>query len=532
MDKICLYLTIISHRFIIKKRKGYHYDLSICKKYYYDKYDCILHACKLWGISLLNNVVYRLFLKRNINLKNVKSISNIGVELIRSRIKLDEINDIYWVINSGINPRTVFGIEFENYDDKSKEVLHKLGIQRIKVISNPLQWIKNLMKKDDSSCRYVFIGGVKQKNTFFHLLKLVRKLFRWDESAWLLYQEYIYSYNTEKWKFIYDQVKIRTLWSQYDLDSEKLAKAQALENLDGLFMGSHWSNIPIDSIETRKHNDVLFTWGEHFIKNYFNKYPHLGIFIVGYPLDYYFKEKKLKATAIRSKYQGKYLLSYHDNVASNDLPNSKKMQLDIYKEIIALLECRDNLVVFLKPKRKHTLDEVLEALPILKQYIINNRIVVFLGDTPRTKAVPAEIGIACDLVVGLGISTAAAECYFAGTVAFHADFTDFNNNEFGNHGLNKIVFRDIENLRNAIQKQINGEGLSHDDCRKYYEMLDPFQDGKANIRAGFVIKKLQEAFQSGLSRGEAVKWAQKKYGALLDRDFKITSSLAKEAAVA
>ena len=237
-------------------------------------------------------------------------------------------------------------------------------------------------------------------------------------------------------------------------------------------------------------------------------------FQAGYPLDYYFESKRSDAVRLRNKYPGKFILSYHDNVMHKDIAYTKKMQLQIHRMLVSMIENNDNLIVFLKPKKKFVLEEILKELPFLQHYIDEGRIEVFLGDTTRSKAVPAMVGMASDLVVGLGISTAAAECYFAGTISFHADLTGFEKNAFGNNGLNKIVFRDIKSLKKTIEDRIKGKNrLSRDDYYKYHETLDPFQDGKAYLRTGFVIKKMQEFFQSGFLREEVVKKAREEYDA-------------------
>lgn len=512
IDRTFLYTTVISHRFKIQNRLNYAYDLLIMKKYYSDGFDCLVKSYLLWGFSVISNMLFYAVAEKKHKQHNVQNhLSNIGIELIQSRVRLGEINDAYWVKDSDVKTDSIYGIEFENYDEESKKILTGLGIRRCRIMRNPLKRVLQRIKGYDSSCRYITATQMDWIKTFPYVFRLLPAMLRWNESGWFLYQEFIYACNVEKWKSVYSQLGIRVLWSLHDIDPEKLTKSQAMENLDGLFCGGHWSNSPVDSIETQKCCDVLFTWGTHFIRSYFYQYPYLAVFIAGYPLDYYFKEKKSAAENIRQKYPGKFILSYHDNATTNDAPCSKKMQMQIYGMLVSLINKNKDLEVFLKPKRKHFVDEAVEEIPELGIHIKDGRIAVFSGDTFRTKAVPAAIGMASDLVIGLGISTAASECHFAGAVSFHADFTGFTTNVFAENGLNKIVFRDIESLQEATEKQMRGDGLSYDDCRKYYEVLDPFQDGNAKIRTGFVFNRLQKALQMGSSREEAVKKVRSDY---------------------
>jgi len=301
-----------------------------------------------------------------------------------------------------------------------------------------------------------------------------------------------------------------------DIDPEKLCKAQALEKLQGFYVGGHWSNTPMFVVLSQKCFDVMLTWGEHFITNNYTHYPFLGIFKVGYPSDHYFEKRKPQAIHLRNQYPGKFILSYQDNIMANDIAFSKGMQIQIHNMLISFLKRYEKVVVFLKPKRSCYFEAIVKELPELQKFMDDGRIVVFVGATHRTKAVPAEIGMASDLVIGLGISTPATECFLAGTIAFHADLTGFIHNQFGNDGLETIVFRDMGSLEKAVEGHITGSNrLAHVDYRKYYEALDPFRDGKTYLRVGFIIKKLQEGCRLGLDRSEIIERTKMEYDAYL-----------------
>ena len=244
-------------------------------------------------------------------------------------------------------------------------------------------------------------------------------------------------------------------------------------------------------------------------------------FQIGYPSDHYFEKRRPKAISLRNKYAGKFILSYQDNVMANDLPYSKNMQIQVHEMLLSILKEYDDVVVFLKPKREYVFNAVIKEVPELREFIDKGRIVTFFGKTSRTKAVPAEIGMASDLVVGLGISTTAAECQFAGTLGFHADLTGFRGNEFGNRGLGKIVFRDITTLKDAIIDVIeNGTSKKYLEYKELYSTLDPFQDGNAYRRMGFVMKNLQDLLNRGLSREDTVSITREKYDNFIKETYK------------
>ena len=95
--------------------------------------------------------------------------------------------------------------------------------------------------------------------------------------------------------------------------------------------------------------------------------------------------------------------------------------------------------------------------------------------------------------------------YFSGTVGFHADLTGFVNDDFANNALGEAVFRDVFDLELAIERQISGKGISIEECRELHKSLDPFQDGKAYLRVGGVLNKVQQNLELGMDRKDAIE---------------------------
>jgi len=454
-ERTFFYSTIFSHRLAIEDRSDYYCDSYLNKKYFSDRYSFILWNVASWILDSINGMLFA-FAKYLLPRNHIKKQSNVGVELTQSRIRLDEIGDLFWLESSGIRPETVYGIELEDYDAESMEILGDLGIKRFKYHINPLKRIWRSMK--NFSCarpNYVtFSDGLYFFKAFPSVMKLWFPFLFWNETGWLRLQEVFYTCRTMFWVSVYRQLDVKILWTMYDMDRDRIAKAQAMERVNGLFVGSHWSNFPMYRVDNQKCLDVLFTWGEHFINNNFNRYPFMEIFQIGYPSDHYFEKRKSRAVSLRNQYAGKFILSYQDNLMANDLPYSKNMQIQVHEMLLSILEEYDDIVVFIIPKKEYVFNKVIKEVPEFREFIDKGRVLTFFGETNRTKAVPAEIGMASDLVVGLGISTTAAECQFAGTLGFHADLIGFRNNEFGNSGLGKIVFRDITTLKDAVMDVI------------------------------------------------------------------------------
>lgn len=483
--RVLFYAPLFLSPELIDRREDYYYDKHVNAKYYGGMIRPSGKILRSW----LTTSFKALFSRR----AKARQAANIGVELIQGRVKLDDINDLYWLKDSGIDHKTIYGIAYEDYDANSLKALARLNIH----VGRPV------------------VGRAYFLKTIRAMIGLARSAFSASSSSWLRYEQSRYLLRVRYWESFYRRFGIRLLWSMFDIDPEKLCKAQAIELVAGLYLGSHWSNFPMSRSDNQKCYDVLFTWGKHFIEGRICRPPFMAAIVAGYPSDHYFKQRKHLSAGLRREHEGRFIVSFQDNMIANDLPYSKGMQVALHNMLISLLKRNRELVLLLKPKRRHVYGRVSAQLPELNRLRTQGRVRVYFGETARSKAVPAEIGMASDLVIGLGISTTAAECCFAGTVSFHADLTGFRGNAFGSAGLNKVVFRDIERLKEAVQAQIDGKGMTVEECRKYHERLDPFQDGLAYKRTGFVIKKLQEAFQRGLSREEAVAAANKAYKELL-----------------
>ena len=351
-------------------------------------------------------------------------------------------------------------------------------------------------------------------NTISSASKIFTSLFLNNSFSWFSLQESYYFIRTEFWKSMYSQFDIKMLWTMYDIDQDKLVKAQALELCEGLYLGSHWSNYPMSRVDNAKCYDVYFVWSMYFVSNIFSQhFNYKAVFQVGYSSDHYFKAAKKESVKLKDKYSDSFVISYFDNILANDLLFSEKLQSDIYTLLIELLKSHKNIIVFFKPKKKNEFNDYLSKFPVLIEFINIGRVRVFYGDSERSKARPAEIALASDLVIGQGISSAAAEGCFAGSVSFHANLSKINN-DFDKNGLNKVVFRDLNSLKKAIINQINGKGISVEECQDYHKLLDPFQDGLAYIRTGLILSQFQTELNKVDDIDKVIKKTKDKFSEL------------------
>ena len=159
--------------------------------------------------------------------------------------------------------------------------------------------------------------------------------------------------------------------------------------------------------------------------------------------------------------------------------------------LIQLLKKYPTLKIIIQSKKSNIFNMVLNKVPALDWYIRKSR--VLLPSKGDEKTYPADVSSKSDLAIGLGVSTAAAECCFSGTVSFHVDLTHLYSNKFANKFDGKFVFRNISDLKKAVENQINGIGYTLQECKECHNYLDPFQDGNAYKRTGNLIKKIYKS---------------------------------------
>jgi hypothetical protein len=497
----------------VQNRKAFIYDKIYNRQYYTHWLQSFFQLSLFYGAAFINALISSFFQKNPE--ARLSQCSHIGVEIKNMRFRTDEMNALYWLKDSGIQPSTVWGIEYEDYDPISLGQLRDSGIRRCRIATNPLKAWKRSPKNEQPGSLSVTMFFSDALKAFAYIPRLWSGMFLSRENRWLAYQGINFGVKVAFYTSIYKRLGIRILWSMCDIDPEKLIKAQVMEKRNGLFVGTHRSLHPMCRIDLQKYYDVFFVWGSYFRNHVFNLYPYRGVFETGYSFDYYFQEKRSKMRSLARAYKGKFVLSYQDNNMAPDVLYSMRMQKDMHTMLMELIDEEPNLQVLIKPKWKRFFDQVVQAVPQLQKYIDSQRIRVFLGDTELTKVTPAEIGMVSDLVVGLGISTAATECFFAGSPAFHADLTGFPKNVFAQRALNKIVFRDVKHLKKAIKKQIAGQGVTYEECQSFYADLDPFQDGKAYQRTGFVMKRLQDNLNAEYIPEKAIDQAKRAYADML-----------------
>lgn len=507
---VFFYRTMFSQDASIPSRENYSRDRMFNEEYHSDRFYPILSWKLQWFGSVLSGLLLSMFRARPAPPKR----RVIGVELMQSRIRPDEVTDLYWFPGSGLRGEDLLGIEMEDYGEDSIDVLRGFQIPRCKVYQNPVKLLRFLLKpeKGEWPLTPVAVDMRTALCSFRWLFLFDSALLRWDLKGWLQLQRAVFHLRMMFWESIYRQLGIRILWSMFDTDPDKMPKAGAMQRLNGLTAGSHWSLFQMYRSDGRKCYDVFFRWGPHFDRDVFGDYPALAVFDAGYPNDHTFTAQEAAAREIRSRHEETFLLCYQDNATAKDMGYPPSTQDDLYRMFLELLSEFDHMALLIKPKRNSQMKDILVRMPELARLRDEGRVEILWGESDRAKTSPAQAGMASDLVVGLGLSTPAAECYFAGAVAFHADLTAFTENAFSQKGRGEVVFTETGSLKNAIERRILGKDTrGHKDFEEFYRRLDLYQDGEAHRRTGAILKSLLTALRDGLDRENAAADVKQKF---------------------
>jgi hypothetical protein len=295
-QRVIFYSPLIVSTILVENRPDYFYDKYISDKYYRSSFQPFLRQWITWLASCVNGLIFGKC-RRAIAGQGAK----IGVELIQARVRLDDITDLYWFKDSGIDPAKVCGLVFANYDHSSLRELASTGIGLFrpasKLVKNPFSLLKQ------SSIVLPEKGYFSR--TAKYGLKLLLIPFLPPAASWLLFQETRFFLRVKYWESIYSQLGINMLWTMYDAHEEKLIRSQAMTLVGGIYLGSHWSNFPMARIDNQKLYDILFAWNPDI---YEDKYPVDRFYSPGYPSDHYFQIRAHKAKILRKQYQDAFII--------------------------------------------------------------------------------------------------------------------------------------------------------------------------------------------------------------------------------
>ena len=272
-----------------------------------------------------------------------------------------------------------------------------------------------------------------------------------------------------------------------DIDPVRMAKIRALESIDSIYTGCHWSIYPLPQYINRQSYHIAFIWGKYF-EVFLDKEIVRKKFIIGYLPDYLINKK------IRDNKNRTFTVTYFDNLSANDLLASDHNNYMILELLVNLVKKYKSFILNVKLKRLYDIGYIDYIINMEKKY--PKQIHVFPKGKNCKTYMPSKISRESDLAIGINFSTAIGETVFSGVTSFYANFPKIQN-DFLSKNLGKFVFSSLEDLEGAITDQMNNKGVKYNSIKKAHLEIDPFQDGKAAKRVSNILDNTHKLFTSG-----------------------------------
>lgn len=315
------------------------------------------------------------------------------------------------------------------------------------------------------------------------------------------------------YKAFFDLYNVKIHYGLYEAGIDLTASNIAIELAQGVDMSHHWSNYDITEVSIGKTYDIYFTWGPYYYRaGFFDKrfYELKYLVFSGYPYDYLFPESKIKAQAHRkilTDNGARFIITFFDQNYSPQWPKAVEDARAIYSAMLKKVIDDPDFGLITKPKKIRNFWQRIPNLNPLeglaKKALSTGRALFLDGDV-----LSSEAASAADLVVGFGVySTPALEAALSGLASVTCDLQNFQTHPFYKQGFNSIVFNDLEIMAEEIEnfKLKNQGNQKFGDYSFILEEIDPYRDGKACQRIGFVIRRLLREFDNSNDRLAAME---------------------------
>jgi hypothetical protein len=185
-----------------------------------------------------------------------------------------------------------------------------------------------------------------------------------------------------------------------------------------------------------------------------------------------------------------------------------------YEFLLQWLIEEPSIGLVFKPKKMLDLfQRIGDTSNLIKQAQKTGRCKI-LDDNFGNNMSPAEAALIADICIGkLGGVTAALEAQLIGSPSILIDVDQFNTHPFYSWDTKDVVFNNWRSLRLAVEKYRTNPAaypeLGH--WGNELKSLDPYQDGKANLRMGSYIGNVYDAINAGKSKKFALQFANEKF---------------------
>ena len=239
----CLfYQTPSILRETVNFRKDYAYDQY--NNYFYSQIASIIKLLDLWLTILVSSWLGR----KTIRKEKTSNKCSVLVAQDRGSVRLDHGYDLYWLPKSGIDPEKVIFLENNRgcLDVVSLGNLKILGVHKKKITPTFFEIVKlKLFRKSRIYKNTLSISPKFIRETCHCFLILAVSLFKKNESNWIMGLLESFKFRVIFWRSIYEKYNIKLMWSTSDTNDQLLTQAQAIECVNGVYLGDYTSNYPL-----------------------------------------------------------------------------------------------------------------------------------------------------------------------------------------------------------------------------------------------------------------------------------------------
>lgn len=502
------------------------------KSYFKEKnLDVESYYC-LNDIVLIFYITFRLFFELIINLILILSFKKIKIKkdgnpkvgvFYTHGVDLDRRNDIFWFLNSKIDPEDVI-IYFLHYANlptqETYNIIESLKLKSINILPYKIN-LRPVLPCSMEINRFPDIFYIKHvfraiflnlKIFFFMFFNKNKDFYLWFWSKFIRHIDDICLFES-----FFNHFNIKIHYGLFETGRHMSAANIAINLSKGVDIAHHWSNYDCVNLVISKPHEVYFTWGQYYKENLFNN----GFYLVknyvytGYPYDFTFKLYYQESKTLREQLQSKgakFIVTFFDQTLTPFISNWNNAVKNMYKELLNKVILDKELVIIAKPKRIAGEDDLIRIFPELKE-LINNAIKTERFIVLDRNKFPCQAAMVSDLTIGFGVTTTASlESALVGVRSITYDCEMLSEHPIFKEGYNRILFTNLEELFKAIDKIRNDYKTTLiGDYSFILKQIDPFQDGKANERMGFYIKNLLDGFNLTIDREIVLKEANKNY---------------------
>ncbi len=392
------------------------------------------------------------------------------------------------------------GFDIVNYLDRVDTPVVKETIDEIE--TKGLKWIDAHLPS--------LIG--MSRLSLLDFLKIFRNLFSvyFSRPVWFGVFKFEYFFLLPIYESVFLRYKVKILVQHQECLWKQGVQALAVERAGGIMVGYHWSAYPYYLMSAENFpQHVYFAWGK-MMGELLGKKDVTHRYILPSGICPAFNGQKPERNNIFSK-NVDFVISVFDSCVRYDLFQSPDSLSEFYLKILNIVEKHPGFGCIIKSKSP--LHQTLLSLPSgraiaerVEKLKDRNRLAIFdFNEYPLAAAAHS------DLSVGYGINSACAVAVtMEGRAAINWDCCGFRKHPFYKYSDQKIVFRTLDELEEAILKASKGDKTIGDYSR-WKKHINYFEDSSSvNRIVDFLESYMKESMSTG-NPEHSLDFAVKKY---------------------